>query len=201
MMGFSDPGRPRARAGALFVATALWLLAAGPSPVAAHEGPPYAIFVDRAAGPYVLSLWADPDVGIGTFYVMLDAPVGATWPEETRVAVVVQPESGRLPEARHPARRQPSRQRVQYLAEVPFDAEERWRVRLLLEGPRGRGEVATAVDVTPPGLGPFDLILYLAPFVAVGFLWLRAVLVRRLQPREDQGARAATGPRRGRGGA
>jgi hypothetical protein len=148
-------------------------------PAAAHEGPPYPILVDRPAGPYVVSVWADPDVGIGTFYVMLDAPAGGTAPEATRVEVAVQPESGRLPEARHPATRQRTRQRVQYLAEVPFDAEERWRVRILLQSPGGGGELATAVAVTPPGLGPFDLLLYLSPFLAVGFLWLRAVLFRR----------------------
>jgi hypothetical protein len=162
----------------LLLAGSALLLAAAP-PAAAHEGPPYPIIVDRTAGPYVVSVWADPDVGIGSFYVMLDPPAGGTVPEETTVEVIVQPESGRLPEARHAATRQRTRQRVQYLAEVPFDSQERWRVRILLWSARGRGEVAASVEVTPPGLGPFDLLLYLSPFVAVGLLWLRAVLFRR----------------------
>ncbi len=96
--------------------------------------------------------------------------------------IAVQPVSGRLPEAKHPAHRQALRNRVQYKAEVPFDAQERWRVRVLLQSARGSGEAATEVEVTPPGLGPFDLVLYLIPFLAVAFLWLRAAL-RRRQPR------------------
>jgi hypothetical protein len=71
---------------------------------------------------------------------------------------------------------------VQYRAEVPFDAQERWRVRVLLQTARGSGEAVTEVEVTPPGLGPFDLVLYLFPFIAVAFLWFRAAL-RRRRPR------------------
>jgi hypothetical protein len=40
----------------------------------------------------------------------------------------------------------------------------------------GDGEVAAEVEATPPGYGRWDLLLYALPFVAVGFLWLRATL-------------------------
>jgi hypothetical protein len=138
--------------------------------------------MDQKAGPYIVSIWADPDVGVGTFYIMLDAPPGGSVPAAVAVEVGVRPVSGRLPEARHPARRQELRQGVQYYAEVPFDAEERWRVRVSVRGSPGEGEVVTEVEVTPPGFGPLDLLLYLAPFVAIGVLWLRAALRQRRPP-------------------
>ena len=150
-------------------------------PAAAHEGPPYPIIVDQPTGPYLLSVWADPDVGTGTFFVILDPRPRETLPTDTRVEVGVQPVTGRLTEARHPARREPVRSREQYRAEVPFDAEERWRVRVLLQSAGKTHEATTEVDVTPPGLGRFDLVLYLFPFVAVGLLWLRAALRIRRQ--------------------
>src|SRR5215510_7571836 len=36
--------------------------------VSAHEGPPYPIMVDKMIGPCLVSVWADPDVGIGTYF-------------------------------------------------------------------------------------------------------------------------------------
>ena len=148
----------------------------------AHEGPPYPIIVDQPSGPYVITVWADPDVGVGTFYVTLEAAGGGELPEELVVEIVVQPSTGRLPEATTRAEREPIRGRVQYMAEVPFDAQEMWKVRVTVDGPPGRGEAATEVEVTPPGLGAFDLVFYLLPFLAIGFLWVRAVLRRRQHP-------------------
>jgi hypothetical protein len=145
----------------------------------AHEGPPYPILVDKSLGPSVASVWADPDVGTGTFFVILEPPPGGTLPEDIKVEVVVRPADGRLAEAVHAAEREDVRGRVQYKAEVPFDAEGAWRVRVRLQSPRGDGEIATDVEVTPPGLGRWDLLLYLLPFAAVGVLWLRAVVARR----------------------
>lgn len=144
-----------------------------------HEGPPYPIIVDQPAGPFVVSVWADPDVGTGTFFIILDSPPDAPAPEAREVRVCVQPVIERLPEACHAATRQAMRNRVQYLAEVPFDRQERWHVRVVLDGPSGEVEVATEVEVTPPGLGRWDLIFYLSPFVLIGILWLYGALRHR----------------------
>ena len=48
--------RMAARAGLLL----LLVLAAGAA-VHAHDGPPYPIVSDRVSGPYVVSIWTDPD--------------------------------------------------------------------------------------------------------------------------------------------
>ena len=152
----------------------------------AHEGPPYPILVDKSLGPSSASVWADPDVGTGTFFVILEPPPGGALPEDLKVEIAVRPADGRLAEAVHAASREDVRGRVQYKAEVPFDAEGPWHVRVMLQSPRGGGEIATDVEVTPPGLGRWDLLVYLLPFAAVGALWLRAVVGRRKRTRDSR---------------
>jgi hypothetical protein len=147
----------------------------------AHQGPPYPIIVDKQAGPFVLSVWADPDVGTGTFFVTFEPPLDEAAANALTVEIAVRPVSGRLPEARYEAQPQRLRDYTQFMAEVPFDAQEWWHVRLIVTGAAGTGEATTDVEVTPPGFGPWDLLLYLFPFAAVAFLWIKAVFVRRAQ--------------------
>lgn len=161
----------------LCAAFALMLVCAART--AAHDGPPYAILVDKSLGPTVASVWADPDVGTGTFFVILEPAPGAALPEDIRIDIAVRPLDGHAAEAVHAAEREAVRGRVQYMAEIPFDAEGPWHVRVLLQSPGGGGEVATDVEVTPPGLGRWDLLIYLFPFLLIGALWLRAVTRRR----------------------
>jgi hypothetical protein len=158
---------------------AVVLLCAWPARLYAHDGPPYAVLVDKAAGPCVISVWADPDVGTGTFFIILEPTQNGTIPDDITITVAVQPVSGRLPEARYRAVREALRGQVQYKAEVQFDAQEHWRVRVMLDSSRGSGEVATEVEATPPGPGRWGILLYLFPFVAVSVLWIRAFLYRR----------------------
>ena len=145
----------------------------------AHIGPPTPILVDYLIGPYLASVWADPEVGTGTFFIRLEPPAGRAISSDTTVQVGVQPVSGRLAEARHSAWRQEVRGHVQYQAEVPLDAQELWRVRIIVQSADGSGETTVDVETIPPGLGHWDVLLYLFPFLAVGFLWLQVVLYRR----------------------
>jgi hypothetical protein len=168
---------PSGRSARGCVALLLALLAA---PLArAHDGPPYPVLVDQTAGPYVLSVWADPDVGTGTFYIQLEPPPGGAVTEATTVELWVQPADGRSPEVRSLATRKASRDGVRFTADARFDTEEWWRARFVLRGPQGTAEAETKVEVTPPGLGRLDLLVYLAPFLAIAFLWARAALTRR----------------------
>jgi hypothetical protein len=143
----------------------------------AHEGPPYPLVVDRAVGPYVLSIWADPDVGTGTFHVGFDPPIRSE-ADEPRVAIEVWPSSGRLPPVRYEAELQRDES---YLATVEFDREEDWGVKLHVDGARGSGELELEVAVTPPGYGRWDLLIYGAPFLLLGGLWAIAAIRRRAQ--------------------
>jgi hypothetical protein len=145
----------------------------------AHTGPPTPILVDHMIGPYAVSVWADPEVGTGTFFIRLEPPSGGAIPGDTTVQIGVQPVSGRHTEARYAARRQEVSGHVQYQAEVPFDAQEFWRARVIVHSSGGSGEATFDVEAIPPGLGQWDVLLYLFPFLAVGFLGLQMVLYRR----------------------
>ena len=156
------------------------VLAAAPAPARAHLGPPFPILVDQRVGPYVVSVWTDPNIGTGIFYVVLDAPRGKRLPAWTRVRVGVQPVSKRLPEVLYQAVPQPVRQGARYYTTVAFDRGEMWRSRVLVEGPEGGGVLTAEVEATPAGtLGPIGFVLYGFPFVGIGVLWIKAVLSRR----------------------
>jgi hypothetical protein len=140
----------------------------------AHNGPPFPIVVDQHVGPCVISVWTDPDIGRGSFFVMTQATPSGCVPDNLTVHLLVQPVSGRLPEMGYRAARQDQGTQVQYQAFVNFDVQEQWRVRVKLDSPQGSGETVAFVEPTPEGLGRWDLLLYLLPFLAIGFLWLRA---------------------------
>ncbi len=150
-----------------------------PVQVYAHDGPPFALLVDQKAGPCVISVWTDPDVGTGTFFVIVNALPGGAIPADLKVQVAVQPNSGRLSEVAYPGEREDLRGQVQYKALVKFDAQETWRVRVHLESGQGSGEVMATVEATPPGLGRWDLLIYLAPFLVIGLLWAVVVVRKR----------------------
>ena len=146
------------------------------SPAAlAHNGPPFPIIENRRVGPVTISVWTNPDVGTGSFFVLVDPPAGGKIPNDLKVDVAVQPLSGRLPEKHYAAWKENLRGQVEYKTLVPFDAQEMWRVRVTLNSAEGGGEAVANVEVTPPGLGRWDMLLYLLPFLGVGFLWFKAV--------------------------
>ena len=136
--------------------------------------------MDRATGDYRVSIWADPDVGEGTFYIALEPATRRTLSSPVKVEVAIQPVSKRLPEKRYPAERR-AKDTFSYFAKVPFDKQEMWRVRVLFHGTGGVQEIATQVEATPDDLGPFGMIFYLLPFLAIGFIWIKVVLTSRRQ--------------------
>ena len=53
------PGKP----GRALATLTLWLIS-GSTLLVAHSGPPYPIVSSAGVGPYVVSVWTDPDIGI-----------------------------------------------------------------------------------------------------------------------------------------
>lgn len=151
------------------------------SPIQAHEGPPFAIIVDEEVGPYLVSVWTDPDIGIGTFFVVFD-PKSENHPTDdiNSVEIGVEPVSGRLDEAVYTFEEQRARSGARYWTEVEFDKGEFWTVRVKIEGNGFEKELFSEVEATPDGtIGPIGLLIYALPFVAIGFIWFRAIIVRR----------------------
>jgi hypothetical protein len=150
-----------------------------PSLVLAHDGPPYPIIVDRPLGSLLFSVWTDPDVGEGTFYLIFTTAPGTSMEGTIDAAISVEPADGHAAPARHLTQPMKSSGDARRLALVPFDREGVWRARFEVATPAGVHVVESEVEVTPPGGGPSALLLYLMPFVLVGFLWIKALLRRR----------------------
>ena len=148
----------------------------------AHEGPPFPLFVDQKVDRYLLSVWTDPDVGTALFFVIVSAQEPAEVPADLQIEIGVQPVSGRLAETFYPAERENLPERIQYRAQAHFDAQELWQVRVRLKSAQGNVETVATVEATPPGYGRWDLLLYLAPFLAIGILWAIA-MVRKINRR------------------
>ncbi|HVN93224.1 MAG TPA: hypothetical protein VMT38_05995, partial [Terracidiphilus sp.] len=70
-------------------------------PMWAHIGPPYPIIQNQKIGPFNVEVWSNPDVGTGSFYIIVDPPKGSgiQVPADMKVQVSVQPDSKRLPVA------------------------------------------------------------------------------------------------------
>ncbi len=151
-----------------------------PNTASAHAGPPFPIIVDHRIGGWNVSLWTDPDIGTGVVFVILAAPEGRRDPPlPSAVRVGAQPVDGGLPEVTYTAEPQGRPEDFRYFTEARFDHGGLWRLRVTLDGPDG-GSAAAEVEATPDGvLGPAELLLYAMPFLAIGFLWIKAVLRRR----------------------
>ncbi len=164
---------------------ALWILLLS-TPVQAHEGPPFAIIIDEEVGPYLVSVWTDPDIGIGTFFVVFDPKEEDHAIDDiSSVEIGVEPVSGRLDEKVYSFEEQRSRTGARYWTEVEFDKGEFWTLRVKIEGEGFSKELYSEVEATPDGtIGPIGLLIYAIPFIGVGILWFRAIMIRRRHSNE-----------------
>ena len=131
-------------------------------------------------GPYAVSLWATPDVGMGTFYVVIVPRDGERFVPPSTVRVAMRPSSGRLPEQVHVARPEPVRYGARFVTMFTVDRAEAWEVRVVLDGVAGGG--ALQAELHPMMAGPpggAAMALYVAPFFLVAGVWGRAGRARR----------------------
>jgi hypothetical protein len=168
------------------VVAALAVVLIAPASIAAHDGPPYPIVMDRLVGPYRLSIWTDPDTTDdgspgGQFWVTLGPAGPGPLPPRTDAAIAIRPLDRPGPERRATAT--PVRGNVtnQFVA-LLMDHEGRFAVRLTVAGPAGEATVDSEVDATydlrPP---PYVILVYAMPFLLVGLLWARLILRRRVE--------------------
>jgi hypothetical protein len=165
----------------LFVA-ALLATALRAAPLCAHEGPPFPILMDEPTAGYVVSVWADPDIGEAVFYVQVAAADGQRPQADAAPAVTlwVEPTSGRLSRIEYEGVRQDLRNRLQFEVRPHFDQRDMWTVGVRLQTPGGTSEeLTTEVESTPPGLGAWDLAIYSLPFALLAGLWVVAIVRRR----------------------
>jgi hypothetical protein len=145
--------------------------------VHAHSGPPFPIVTDAIRGPYVISIWTDPDAtddgtAGGQFWIVIGSSArGGTVPADTRATVSIAAQSTRTEPVRGDVGNQ--------FGAVLMDHEGPYAVHVEVTGPLGRAVVDSMVDATydlrPP---PYMLIWYLVPFLLAGALWTRLLLRR-----------------------
>ena len=151
----------------------------------AHDGPPFPILSDHTAGPYVVSIWTDPDTtddgsAGGQFWVRLHAGrKGEVIPAGTRVMVGIR-SAAKAGEERTTAAAPVRGDVTNQFAALLMDHEGPFAVRVAVDGPLGTGAADAAVDATYDVRPPRSMLaLYLAPFLLIGLLWGRLLWRRR----------------------
>jgi len=146
----------------------------------AHQGPPFPIIMDEPLGDYVVQVWTDPDIGEATFFVILETPAGDPPSEVPTVSMWAEPVNKRLERTSYEAHQQNLRNRMQFESKPYFDIQDMWNVGFVITPPGGTPlELKAEVESTPPGLGPWDLAIYLLPFLLFGGLWLMGLVRKR----------------------
>lgn len=168
-------------------ATILLACISSASQAIAHDGPPYPIFVDEAIGEWTVSIWTDPDVGTGTFFYYVEAPAGRS-PQEVVVHVASQSLDELSIATESSSVGAEPNEPFQLFGEQEFAHRGTWQTTFRFElqrpqGPEVLGELSYPLEVTPPGLGRIDILWFALPFLAIGGLWLRALVAQRAHDR------------------
>jgi hypothetical protein len=186
VLGGTRPGLRRGGPGAVLgtIAGVACLLCFSPVVVRAHSGPPYPIVTERIVGPYVVEVWADPDVtddgsAAGQFWVVMRPATTATLPVDTRGEVTIRPSdragAGGTRQT-EPVKGDLGRQ----YAALLMDHEGPFAVHVRVDGRLGRADLDANVDATYDlRPAPALMVVFLAPFLLVGFLWGKQLLRRR----------------------
>jgi hypothetical protein len=157
---------------------------ASPAPSAAHSGPPYPVISQQIAGAYRVSVWTDPDAtddrsAGGQFWVVIEPGGVTTIPAATRARVAIRALDRDEPFVEAIAAPVDGDVTRQY-AGLVMDHEGPFAVRVIVDGPSGAATLETQVQATYDLRPPLPLLLvYLLPFLAVGFLWTTRMLRRR----------------------
>jgi len=176
----------RARFGTVIAALLVVHFGATHGTLLAHDGPPFPIVSNVVVGSYEVSIWTDPDTtddgtAGGQFWVTIRMAAGdrADVPASTRVELAISPVSRTGPTrsvVAAPVDGQVSRR----FASLVMDHEGLFHVRAIISGPLGSaeldGEVEATYDLRPP---PVMILVFVMPFVLVGWLWIRQLLRRR----------------------
>jgi len=182
-------GLRRAKA-ALMAAMVLLAVIATTVSLAAHRGPPFPIVSSQIAGAYDIAIWTDPDatddaVAAGQFWVVLKPRDAAAIPAGTRVTVAIRALDRSTPEltaAAAPVDGLVTRQ----FAALRMDHEGRFAVRVAVDGPLGPAQITSEVDATYDlRPAPALFVVYLAPFVVLGLVWVKLLRRRRALRRGD----------------
>jgi hypothetical protein len=145
----------------------------------AHHGPAFAIFSEQQAGSCRVSLWGHSEAGTSPFFVVLEPAPGHRIPGDLEIELAIEPVNGGLPQKHYATVPDSHHAALQYTSNVTLDPPGPWRVHVLLRSSEGAQQLSAVIVATPSGFGPWDLLLYAIPFLAVGLLWSSASIRRK----------------------
>jgi len=166
------------------IACGAWLVGFSTVVLRAHSGPPYPIVTERIVGPYLVAVWADPDVtndgsAAGQFWVELRPNRPIALPADTRAEVTIRP-SDRVGVERKRQTEAVKGEMTRQYAALLMDHEGPYAVQVSITGALGNAELDANVDATYDARpAPALMVVFLAPFLLVGFLWGKLLLRRR----------------------
>lgn len=147
----------------------------------AHEGPPFAILVDHKFENHSLSIWADPDTKNGTFifYLGNNEAMG----NDLAFEISAHPKNAPSPvlKSSHFTSTAENAKNA-FTTSLPFPFTGIWEVNALVKNKKNAvilTNVKMDLEVTPPGPSKAEALLYLLPFVIVGFIWVRVILYKK----------------------
>jgi hypothetical protein len=158
-------------------------VASWPGHLQAHSGPPFPIVTDQRAGAYRVTLWSDPDAtddqtAAGRFWVTL-APAAPS------VVLAIRPLDGKGGERSAPAAAVNGDDQRHYAA-LLMDHEGRYGVRVTIAGPSGSAAVDAYTDATYDlRPRPILTVVFVLPFLLVGFVWGKLLIKRRMHAQGD----------------
>ena len=162
----------------------LIVIAACQCALQAHSGPPFPIVTDKAVGAYTVSVWTDPDAtddqsAAGRFWVTLK-------PAADDVRVSIKPTDRAGAERSGLAEAVNGDKQRQFVV-LLLDHEGPYAVHVAISGTRGAAEVDATADATYDlRPRPALIVLFVMPFVLIGFLWGKLLMKRRIHKRGGQ---------------
>jgi hypothetical protein len=155
----------------------------------AHSGPPFPIVTDQQVGAYRLTVWTDPDAtddqtAAGRFWVTVDTePKGRPVPASTQVTVSIKPIDRTGVERSAQAVPIKGDVQRQYTA-LLLDHEGRYGIHVAVDGALGKADVDAYTDATYDlRPRPILTVIFVLPFLLVGFVWGKLLIKRRAHRR------------------
>lgn len=146
----------------------------------AHLGPPFPIIVDQPIPGYVVNVLANPDTSQAVAYVVLERSKEAKAPAVVSVSFWNEPVDHHRPKATFSATQQFTLSSKRFYAEPDFDTVGQWKMGIDIRLADGTTHpFVTEVTATPPGVGRWGLLLFSAPLVLFGALFIAVIKRRR----------------------
>ena len=147
---------------------------------------------DQPAGPYVVTVWTSPSpVRAGLVDVSVLVQDQARQPvNDAQVTVIAEPISHGGSGGSYPATRDQAHIKLYYAAKFNLPAAGQWRFTVDVQGSRGGGTMAFALEAGGARVISTPLLIALLFLVPLGIAWRLAQAQRQRLRRSPAGARA-----------